>query len=357
MSSIQPSDVYVSRRHETPIAFIKAIYESYMRYGQDPANLFEVAQIMPSRLETSNLKVSSLQMERASLIAMQELDDEALGWFERRLPWGSYAMLLRASLSSPTLGVALKRWCRHHGLLTQRITLHIETSDDKARIVLTERAPLRDGPHDWQEFCVVSVLRNALGVAQWLIDSHIRLQSVQLAFAAPQHRDTYRVLFEGPVTFDAMTHDLEFDAGYLALPVRRDEAAAQRLLKRALRLMVWPYRRDRLLIERIQQLLKDDPSQQTAQSLAIALHVSPRTLHRQLREQGTSLQALKDKARQERACELLARTERPIKNIAAAVGFQNEKSFIRAFKGWQGCGPGQWRLKLSHGMIEKTQPD
>ena len=28
---------------------------------------------------------------------MQELDDEALGWFNRRLPWGSYGMLARAS--------------------------------------------------------------------------------------------------------------------------------------------------------------------------------------------------------------------------------------------------------------------
>jgi hypothetical protein len=52
---------------------------------------------------------------------MQELDDEALGWFSRRLPWGSYGMLCRASLTSPDLGVAIKRWCRHHRLLTEDI--------------------------------------------------------------------------------------------------------------------------------------------------------------------------------------------------------------------------------------------
>ena len=31
---------------------------------------------------------------------------------------GSYGMLCRASLTSPALGAALKRWCRHHRLLT-----------------------------------------------------------------------------------------------------------------------------------------------------------------------------------------------------------------------------------------------
>jgi hypothetical protein len=62
-------------------------------------------------------------MEALSDAAMRELDDEALGWFERRLPWGSYGMLARASISAPQLGLALARWCRHHGLIAQDIQL------------------------------------------------------------------------------------------------------------------------------------------------------------------------------------------------------------------------------------------
>ena len=63
-------------------------------------------------------RITAAQIETLSGHAMQELDDEALGWFSRRLPWGSYGMLCRASLTSPDLGVAIKRWCRHHRLLT-----------------------------------------------------------------------------------------------------------------------------------------------------------------------------------------------------------------------------------------------
>ncbi|NBQ89440.1 MAG: helix-turn-helix domain-containing protein, partial [Betaproteobacteria bacterium] len=40
---------------------------------------------------------------------------------------------------------------------------------------------------------------------------------------------------------------------------------------------------------------------------------------------------------------LLERSDRAIKQIAAAVGFRNEKSFIRAFKLWTGQTPAAWR--------------
>ncbi len=83
---------------------------------------------------------------------MQELDDEALGWFSRRLPWGSYGMLARASISSPTLQVALARWCRHHGLLTDDIALHLTTTGDTATLAITEARDLGA----LREFCLVS---------------------------------------------------------------------------------------------------------------------------------------------------------------------------------------------------------
>ena len=41
--------------------------------------------------------------ELLSAAAMQELDDESLGAFSRQLPWGSYGLLARASLTAPTL--------------------------------------------------------------------------------------------------------------------------------------------------------------------------------------------------------------------------------------------------------------
>ena len=208
------------------MAFVKAIVQAYTQRGMDPLPALSEAQIAPESLEHPEARITALQMEWLSATAMRALDDEALGWFSRCLPWGSYGMLVRASLTAPTLGVAMQRWCRHHGLLTEDILLQVSTEEGVAHLQLTEQR----GLGALQEFAVVSVLRNALGVACWLTDSRIPLLQTTLRFAPPPHADSYRVLFDGPTQFNAHTHSLQFDAGYLSLPVRRDEAALQRML-------------------------------------------------------------------------------------------------------------------------------
>jgi AraC-like DNA-binding protein len=79
--------------------------------------------------------------------------------------------------------------------------------------------------------------------------------------------------------------------------------------------------------------------------------MSPRSLHRQLQEEGASLQQLKDEVRFEKAKGLLLRTSKPIKQVAEASGFRgfgvsgfrNEKSFIRAFNIRIGASPKEFR--------------
>ena len=57
---------------------------------------------------------------------------------------------------------------------------------------------------------------------------------------------------------------IQFDARYLNLPLRRDEAALQQMLQHALPLTVLQYRRDRLLVQRVRQTLATQPSRPTA---------------------------------------------------------------------------------------------
>lgn len=327
----------------TPMAFVQAIVKAFAARGMRPAQALQAAQIPPHRLADHDGHVTAAQFEALSAAAMQALDDEALGWFSRPLPWGSYGLLARASLSAPTLGVALKRWCRHHGLLTRDITLALQVQGDEAAIALTEHRP-PGGDGSLREFCSVSVLRNVHGLACWFVDSRIPLRGARFAFGAPPHADAYAVLFDGPTTFDAEHTAIRFDARYLQLPLKRDEAAMNQMLQRALPIQVRPYRRDRLLVQRVRQLLLAQPQDtRNAGDLAALLHTSARSLHRQLKEEGATLQALKDEVRRERAMALLQRSSKPVKQVAEAAGFQNEKSFIRAFKGWTGMSPSVWR--------------
>src|SRR6266436_4310764 len=311
----------------TPIAFVRAMVLAYERYGKNPDAALRKAQITPELLCLPNGRITASQMEAISGLAMQELDDEALGWFSRRLPWGSYGMLCRASLTSRTLGVALKRWCRHHRLLTDDLVHKLTLTDGVAELIVEEKRDL--GP--MRECCLITSLRFVIGYACWLIDSRISLDETAFAFESPLHSDVYPLLFSPvPVRFGSDRTGFRFDARYLDLAPQRDEQSMTLMLKRALPLTVLKYRRDRLLTQRARGRLKR--GFYSAASLAEELNLSVRTLYRQLHDEGTSLQTLKDEARLDKAIDLLRRTERPIKQISQAVGFRNEKSFARAFR-------------------------
>lgn len=324
----------------TPIAFAVSIVQAYRRQGMNPQAALNKARIAPSLLNRPNARITAVQLQELASAAMQELDDEALGWFSRRLPWGSHGLLCRASLTSPTLGVAIKRWCRHYALLTDDLRFTLETGGPVVTLALEERRDFAE----LREFCLLTCLRNVHGYASWLIDSRLGLQAVGFPFAAPAHHDVYPVLFPGPVHFDAPRASFSFDARYLDLPIHRDERSLQRMLQNALSLTVRQYRRDRLVTQRIRQALLDAPAVDVeVEAMAAQLHVSARTLHRQLSEEGTSFQQLKDTVRRERATHLLTRTVQPVKQVAAACGFDNAKSFARAFRQWTGMSPSEAR--------------
>ncbi len=321
---------------------MRAILLAYERYGVDPSEVLRQGQITPEMLQSANARITAGQMEAISERAMRQLDDEALGWFGRKLPWGTLGMLCRASLPSPNLEVALKRWFRHHRLVADDLGLSLSAGGGRATVAIEEHRDLGAV----REFCLVSYLRYVHGYACWAVDSRISLLEVGFPFPEPPHGDVYPLLFPGPVSFGADRAHFTFDARYLSLPQRRDDAALREMLRHALPLTVLQYRRDRLLVQRVRRLLAEHPADaHDAEEVARHLHLSTRSLHRHLRDEGASLQALKDEVRRARAVELLSRTERPVKQVANAVGVADEKAFSRAFKGWTGETPRAYRRR------------
>jgi AraC-like DNA-binding protein len=236
--------------------------------------------------------------------AMQELDDEGLGAFARRLPWGSYGMLARASLTAPDLGVALKRWCRHHGLLTDDVRLELTVSGSSASITLEELQPL---PPEVRELSIAFMLRNVHGLACWYVDSRIPLLEARFPFAAPPHADAYPHMFPGgPLQFARRVAAIRFDARVpeAAHAARREGADADAAAGACDHGAAIPAR-PAAGAAGAAGAGRAAPIGHSAEALAELLHVSARTLHRQLKDEGASLQQLKDEVRLERAKDLL----------------------------------------------------
>jgi AraC-like DNA-binding protein len=340
-----------SPRRETPVAFIKAILQAYDKRGMDSGPALAKAGFSRKDLLDPSGRVAVEPFEALAAYAMRELDDEGLGGFSRRLPWGTYGMLLRASLPSPTLDIALRRWCRHHNLLTDDVRLELRIEGGNAVVTAHESADRASAT----EFCMVSLLRNLHGIACWLADSRIALDETRFGLPPPPHADAYRRMFQSAIAFNASESGFRFDAAYLQLPVVRDDDALRQMLRKPISLMARPYRQDRLLSRRILMLLSDNGSVPEPDAEAIAAHlgVSIRSLQRHLKEEGTSLHDLKSRARLLKTVGLLRRLDLPVKRVAHLAGYQDESSFSRAFRRWTGQSPAQFRRGLA---LEKTTP-
>ena len=81
------------------------------------------------------------------------------------------------------------------------------------------------------------------------------------------------------------------------------------------------------------------------ESVASQLHISPQTLRRHLREEGSSFQLLKDQLRRDLAIYHLGRHDLPLQDIAEQLGFSEPSAFHRAFKKWTGLTPGAYRAQ------------
>jgi AraC-like DNA-binding protein len=324
----------------TPAAFVRGVVAAYDRYGRDPAEALSKGQVAANLVTSVDGRITAAQFEALAGHAMRELDDEALGWFSRRLPWGSYGMLCRASITAPNLEVALKRWGRHHRLLTEDVLFELAVEKDSAVICVRELRKLGA----CREFCLVTLLRYILGFSCWAVDSAIALRAAEFPFPEPGHVSVYPTIFCKTVRFGAGRAGIAFDKHYLSLPLTRSPADLDNMLKGALRLTVLPYRRDRLLVERVRRVLREARGRILgAEDVASELALSTRTLHRRLREEATSLRNLKEEAKLELAKQELMRGRVPIKRIAELAGFRNEKSFSRAFRTWTGASPREFR--------------
>ena len=81
----------------------------------------------------------------------------------------------------------------------------------------------------------------------------------------------------------------------------------------------------------------------TLEQIAPRLHMSPRTLHRRLGQEGTSFRRVVTEVRRELAARHLLERQLAISEIAFLLGFSAASVFHRAFKRWTGRAPLAYR--------------
>jgi AraC-like DNA-binding protein len=326
------------------MGFVNGMLAGLVRQGLDPAPLLAAAEVdtadTASRIPVENY---------AALYNLinHELDDEGFGLFAQPMRLGSFEFLCRSTISAPTLAEALHRACRFLRIVLPDMAVEIRREKGLAELVISERRPLAsriDSPS--RVFAFEWLLRLLHGLACWLAGRGLALDSVRFPYPQPAHVDDYALIFTEHSSFDAEQLVATFNANLLDLPIRRDEAALNSFLDGAPGKITTLYRRDREMVIRVRDLLRAAlPDSLSLEEVADQLHLSSRTAHRRLEEEGSSFRGIKDALRRDMALARLTKTRDPIAQVAADLGYADTSAFYRAFVEWTGMAPVHYRRR------------
>lgn len=322
--------------------YIRTALASARAAGMDVAGLLQAAGIPPSLPGETRARVSHEQYLQLMLAAMRALDDEFLRQGGvRRTPVGTFPLMCRGAIHEPTLQRALLYAVRFYDTLLPDIHLGLHRNGSDMAITVTLDDPAVDPDHVLVEVMLVLAQR----FAGWLVDHRIAPARAEFAYPEPPNVDEYRILFHCPLSFDAPRNAVYLPARHANWPVARDPRALRQFLRDAPgNLLVIPDN-DNSLTAQVRACLGRDFAEELPafEEVSARLRLTPQTLRRRLREEGTSYQEIKDHIRRDAAIRFLSRPQLSIMEIAQQMGFSEPSTFHRAFKKWTGLTPGAYR--------------
>ncbi|MFC4513601.1 AraC family transcriptional regulator [Streptomyces ehimensis] len=327
---------------------VRAALGGARRQGLDSVPLLQRAGIPPLLLGDERARVTAEQFALLVRAVQRATEDEFMGLGSVPSRPGTFAMMCYASIGCRDLGTALERAVRFYGLFPGGPDLALERNGEDAEFAV--RNDLRD--HAEGRFLAECVLVIWHRLASWLIGRRIPLRRVRFDCPPPPHAGEYGPLFDCPVEFGpgrTFRAGALFDAQWLAAAPMRDEAALEELLRRAPAMLIGRHEYGTTVAEQVRRtftraLREGRPARlPELDRLAARLAVSPATLRRRLREEGTSYRRLKDQVRREAALAGLTGGREPIVELAARLGFSEDAAFHRAFRRWTGTTPGAYR--------------
>jgi AraC-like DNA-binding protein len=210
---------------------------------------------------------------------------------------------------------------------------------------------LDDGrvPEDVRRFLVERDAAAIMVIQRELFGRSIPVQRVTFRYTPPDDPEPYHAVFGTTPQFGAPRNEAAMDAALLDLPLPRASPHAAQLCQQQCRELL-DRRRVRVGVAgRVRDALLRDPRRMPSQDqVAATLHVSVRTLRRQLSDEGTTFRELVEETRQLLAEELLGTGRLTVEEIADRLGYAEASSFVHAFKRWKGIPPRRYARELAH---------
>lgn len=245
--------------------------------------------------------------------------------------------------TAPDVRDSLQLLARYFPLLYEGAQARLEEGSEVARLALSGDAPVSRIMGD---FLVIAVW---LCLERWLPLGRGGPRQIFFAHPPPIDRGAYQQLFpDSRLVFAAQEYAIEVDASWLSRKNPKADARLHTLVKEYADRLLKELPREESLTERVRRsIIETMPDGSvSAERVALMLCMSRRTLSRQLSTEGTSFRTLLEDERQRFAKHYLESSDLGAADIAFMLGFSQSAAFVRAFRRWTGCAPGEYRRRV-----------
>lgn len=251
----------------------------------------------------------------------------------------SHGFIGFAAMTARNVREALDIAERYVLLRLEFVTLRLEVSGETAHLFLEDTLdvhPLREALLLALAFGFYTMGRMATGRKLF--------GTADLDFPMPAGLEAFAELFSGIIRFGQPFNRFSFSASYLDYPLLMSDPVALQLAIEQCEQELTLLGRERNFLQRVRLLIQDNEAGfLSAEQLADRLHLSSRTLKRQLAQHNTSYSEILEDARRRKAALLLENHNLSIDHIAEALGYSDIANFSRAFKRWTGLSPNAYR--------------
>lgn len=309
-------------------------------YGLEPAPFFEAAGVTLTWPVEPGTRMPYEDLDRVRANAAEATGDPAFGLRTAACIHPSYLGALGyAVLASDTLRTAFERIHRYVRVINDQGHFDLEeTAQGVWAILFVDQDSLNEAVRDDGQLALL------VGLCRINAGEDFQPLEVRLRRPEPDDRRPWDDFFRCPLHFAADTNAVLVSSADLdeTLPSANPVLAQMN---------------ERIVVQRLAQLDRDNvtgrvrgaimeqlPSGDVSdESVADALHMTPRTLHRRLREDGETFRTVLKSVRQDLAEQYLADPTLTLTEITFLLGFSEMSSFSRAYKNWHGQSPSEAR--------------
>ena len=315
--------------------------------GIDTKALLKRARIPEKPLKDPKARFGVDLVARLYASIAEELNDEFMGFTEKPIKVGTFALMADWVSYSSNLEELFQKAIRFYNQVTDEVHISLQVEGEHVYFTSEFRRPELDFEHFYIEYWHVIWHR----FASWYIGKPIKLLGAYINYT-PLDQDEFELLFRCPTHLKSNVNRLVFHRSYLQEPLVKSQQDLQIFLRRAPIDMLTIPGEDTSLTAHINQMLtpkslKDGEifTLPNSQQLCEKLNMSEQTLRRKLGFEGISYQQIKDNIRHDLANKLLSNRSLSIAQVGMQLHFSEPRAFTRAFKQWSGLTPKEYRLK------------